>query len=74
MKHATRIMEAQGSGVIVNISSIAGHVGVPGFGIYSATKHAVEGLTKTAALEFARKGIRIDSIAPVFSKRTARPY
>lgn len=66
MKYATRMMESRKEGVIINISSIAGHVGIPGFGIYSATKHAVEGITKTAALEFARKGIRINSIAPAF--------
>jgi NAD(P)-dependent dehydrogenase (short-subunit alcohol dehydrogenase family) len=51
MKHEMRVMLGQGSGSIVNISSIYGHTGAAGASIYSASKHAVEGLTKSAALE-----------------------
>ena len=58
----TRRMEPGGS--IINTSSIAGHIGMPGASIYIASKHAVEGLTKTAALEFAKQGIRINAVAP----------
>ena len=52
------------NGSIVNISSIFGHTGAPGASVYSASKHAVEGLTKSAALEAAGTGVRVNVIAP----------
>jgi NAD(P)-dependent dehydrogenase (short-subunit alcohol dehydrogenase family) len=58
-----RILE-QGGGAIVNCSSVAGLIGFPGIGIYIASKHAVIGLTKTAALEFSAQGIRINAVNP----------
>lgn len=64
LKHEMRVMLAQGVGSIVNLSSIAGHVGVPGASIYTASKHAVEGLTKSAALEGAAAGVRVNAVAP----------
>lgn len=64
MKHEMRVMLAQGSGSIVNLSSVAGHIGSPGASIYVASKHAVEGLTKSAALEAAGSGVRINAVAP----------
>jgi len=64
LKHELRVMQAQGSGSIVNVSSIAGHVGFPGASVYVASKHAVEGLTKAAALEAATAGIRVNAVAP----------
>src|SRR6202142_856148 len=64
MKHEMRVMLPQGSGSIVNVSSTFGRIGVAGASIYSASKHAVEGLTKSAALEAAATGVRINSVAP----------
>jgi NAD(P)-dependent dehydrogenase (short-subunit alcohol dehydrogenase family) len=64
MKHEMRVMLAQRSGSIVNVSSTYGHTGAPGASIYSASKHAVEGLTKSAALEAAASGVRINLVAP----------
>jgi NAD(P)-dependent dehydrogenase (short-subunit alcohol dehydrogenase family) len=64
MKHELRVMEAQRSGSIVNISSTYGHLGARGASVYSASKHAVEGLTKSAALEAAGSGVRINAVAP----------
>ena len=64
MKHELRVMVAQRSGSIINISSVAGHKGVAGASVYCASKHAVEGLTKAAALEMAEFGIRINAVAP----------
>src|SRR3954454_7074678 len=64
MKHELRQMRAQGSGAIVNCSSLAGLVGDPGRASYSATKHGVIGLTKSAALEYAPRGIRINAVCP----------
>ncbi len=64
MKHELRVMLAQRSGSIINISSTAGHNGVPDASIYSASKHAVEGLTKAAALEVAGSGVRVNCVAP----------
>ena len=64
MKHEMRVMLAQGSGSIVNISSTYGHTGSAGASIYSASKHAVEGLTKSAALEAASSGVRVNMVAP----------
>jgi NAD(P)-dependent dehydrogenase (short-subunit alcohol dehydrogenase family) len=64
MKHEMRVMLAQGSGSIVNMSSTYGHIGAAGAAIYSASKHAVEGLTKSAALEAASSGVRVNMVAP----------
>jgi NAD(P)-dependent dehydrogenase (short-subunit alcohol dehydrogenase family) len=64
MKHEMRVMLAQGGGSIVNVSSTYGHTGAAGASIYSASKHAVEGLTKSAALEAASAGVRINMVAP----------
>ena len=64
MKHEVRAMQAQGSGSIVNISSTYGHEGAAGASIYVAAKHAVEGITKSIALETAKSGIRVNAVAP----------
>ena len=63
---AARVMVAQGSGVIVNMTSQMGHVGSPGRTVYCMTKHAMEGLTKAAAVELAPQGVRVVSLAPTF--------
>src|ERR1700691_6187323 len=63
MKHELRVMLPKGSGSIVNISSTYGHVGAAGASVYVASKHAVEGLTKSAALEVAGTGVRVNVIA-----------
>src|SRR6202158_1780819 len=64
MKHELRVMLAQGSGSIVNVSSAYGSVGAAGASVYVASKHAVEGLTKSAALEVAGSGVRVNVVAP----------
>jgi NAD(P)-dependent dehydrogenase (short-subunit alcohol dehydrogenase family) len=64
MKHELRVMLRQGSGSIVNVSSALGSVGMAGASVYVASKHAVEGMTKSAALEVAGTGVRVNVVAP----------
>jgi len=64
MKHELRVMQAQGFGSIVNLSSTMGQRGAAGASLYTASKHAVEGLTKSAALESAAFGVRVNAVAP----------
>ncbi len=64
MKHELRVMQGQGSGSIVNISSTFGHEGGANASIYAASKHAVEGLTKSVALEVGSFGVRVNAVAP----------
>ena len=64
MRYEIPAMLKNGGGAIVNNSSVAGHVGLAEVSIYTASKHAVEGLTKSVALEFAKRNIRINAVAP----------
>src|SRR6266850_3713640 len=64
MKYEMRVMLVQGSGSIVNVSSTFGRTGAAGASIYAASKHAVEGLTKSAAIEVAGRGVRVNAVAP----------
>src|SRR6478609_3043050 len=64
MKHEVRVMQGQGDGSIINISSTYGHEGAAGASVYVASEHAVEGITKSVALETAKSGIRVNAVAP----------
>jgi NAD(P)-dependent dehydrogenase (short-subunit alcohol dehydrogenase family) len=64
MKHELRVMLAQRSGSIINMSSTYGHTGAAGASVYAASKHAVEGLTKSAALEAGASGVRVNMVSP----------
>src|SRR6266516_390030 len=64
MKYELRVMQPQGRGSIVNMSSTYGHEGGAGASVYVASKHAVEGMTKSAALEAAHFGVRVNAVAP----------
>src|SRR5579863_7444886 len=64
MKHELRVMLPQGYGSIINVSSALGSIGAAGASVYVASKHAVEGMTKSAALEIAGTGVRVNVVAP----------
>ncbi|WP_313180849.1 SDR family NAD(P)-dependent oxidoreductase [Lacrimispora sp.] len=64
MKHEIPVLLNSGGGAIINTSSVGGHVGTPGSSVYVASKHAVEGLTKSAAQELAGQGIRVNAVSP----------
>jgi NAD(P)-dependent dehydrogenase (short-subunit alcohol dehydrogenase family) len=68
LKHEARHMLRQGGGAIVNTASLAGLIGFPHNVAYSASKHAVIGITRTAALEYAHSGIRVNAVCPAFVK------
>jgi NAD(P)-dependent dehydrogenase (short-subunit alcohol dehydrogenase family) len=79
MKHEVRVMRGQGSGSIINISSTYGHEGAAGAAVYAGSKHAVEGITRSVALEVATSGIRVNGVAPgptdtgMLTRFTGRP-
>src|SRR6202790_2284193 len=79
LKHELRIMQAQGSGSIVNISSTFGERGGANFSLYAGSKHAIEGITKSAAIEAAAFGVRVNAVAPgptetaMFDRLTGAP-
>jgi NAD(P)-dependent dehydrogenase (short-subunit alcohol dehydrogenase family) len=73
MKHEVRVMQRQGSGSIINISSTYGHEGAAGASIYVGSKHAVEGITKSVALEIAKSGIRVNKAAVATQVPLGRP-
>src|ERR1700675_3697135 len=64
LKHELRVMQPQGSGSVINVSSTMGERGAANLALYTASKHAVEGLTKSAALEAAAFGVRVNAVAP----------
>ncbi|OKJ25916.1 SDR family NAD(P)-dependent oxidoreductase [Streptomyces sp. CB01580] len=68
LKHEFRVMREQGSGSIVNVGSVFGLMGYPGAALYVGSKHAVVGITKAAALEGAAHGIRVNAVAPGFTR------
>ena len=64
LKYEIAAMLKNGGGAIVNLASVAGLIGFPGLGPYAASKHAINGLTKNAALEYSKLGIRVNSVCP----------
>jgi len=64
LKHEIPAILKSGGGAVVNTSSVAGQIGMAGMSVYVASKHAVDGLTRTAALEFAKQGVRVNAVAP----------